>query len=152
MRRIGFTGTSQPVPEAQREALRRLLQDFEAARGGGEVEFHHGGCIGADQEAHYLAVALGWRVEVHPGPNAPFQGSWEGSVVVHTPYPNLDRNRHIVQLTEHLVACPRGFREELRSGTWATVRYARSLQRPVTLVWPDGRVELEVRTEQAGLL
>lgn len=39
-----------------------------------------------------------------------------------------------------LVAAPRQDRMILRSGTWATVRYAHLALTPVLLVLPDGRV------------
>ena len=42
-----------------------------------------------------------------------------------------------------LSATPGGFKEELRSGTWACVRYARKADRPVHIVWPDGKVNAE---------
>lgn len=50
----------------------------------------------------------------------------------------------IVDATAVLVACPKEEEgEELRSGTWATVRYARRRHRPVYVVRPSGRVEEE---------
>lgn len=39
-----------------------------------------------------------------------------------------------------MIATPSSKEEELRSGTWSTVRYARKLRRPVTLIYPDGSV------------
>ncbi len=44
-----------------------------------------------------------------------------------------------------MVAAPKSFAEELRSGTWATVRYARKQKKPVVIVFPDGSVQ-NVRT------
>jgi hypothetical protein len=41
-----------------------------------------------------------------------------------------------------LAACPKG-PEERRSGTWATVRYARKTGKPVVIFWPDGTVTEE---------
>ncbi|MBA3354736.1 MAG: hypothetical protein H0U18_02115 [Pyrinomonadaceae bacterium] len=31
-------------------------------------------------------------------------------------------------------------REQLRSGTWSTIRKARKARKQVTIVWPDGKV------------
>lgn len=52
----------------------------------------------------------------------------------------LDRNRDIVEAAEVLIACPDG-PERQRSGTWATIRHALRVGKPVVIVWPDGRVE-----------
>jgi hypothetical protein len=50
------------------------------------------------------------------------------------------RNHDIVDETELLIACPGELAEAVRSGTWATVRYARKLGRPIVIFWPDGSV------------
>lgn len=51
-------------------------------------------------------------------------------------------NRDIVAETDELIATPKGFQEERRSGTWATVRYALKARKPVTVIWPDGAASL----------
>lgn len=43
---------------------------------------------------------------------------------------------------ELLVACPSTAREILRSGTWATIRYARKARILIVRVNPDGSMEL----------
>jgi predicted Rossmann fold nucleotide-binding protein DprA/Smf involved in DNA uptake len=60
--------------------------------------------------------------------------------VVHTPKAPLDRNRDIVDAAAVLIAAPKEMTETLRSGTWATVRYARKQGKQVWIVWPDGTV------------
>jgi hypothetical protein len=55
----------------------------------------------------------------------------QGDVVL-TPRPYLVRNRHIVDASSVLIATPKGD-EELRSGTWSTVRYARKIRRDFTI-------------------
>ena len=39
--------------------------------------------------------------------------------------------------------------EQLRSGTWATVRHARKLKRPIVIINPDGTLLLE-RVPEVG--
>jgi len=58
--------------------------------------------------------------------------------VLYNARPPLTRNHDIVDCTELLIACPKSMKEELRSGTWATVRYARKLERPVIIIYPNG--------------
>jgi hypothetical protein len=41
------------------------------------------------------------------------------------------------------VACPRTDQEQRRSGTWATVRYARKVGKPVLIIGRDGKIKLE---------
>jgi hypothetical protein len=51
---IGFTGTRRGMTVAQRKTLRSLLLT-------GSGKLHHGDAIGADAEAHDIAIALGRR-------------------------------------------------------------------------------------------
>jgi hypothetical protein len=37
-----------------------------------------------------------------------------------------------------MIATPKGFTEEARGGTWFTIRYARSKNKPLIIVYPDG--------------
>jgi hypothetical protein len=64
--------------------------------------------------------------------------------VLHEPAKYLVRDKHIVQASDLMVACPKGLREETRgSGTWATVRYARELHKPCLLIFPGGTIKLD---------
>jgi predicted Rossmann fold nucleotide-binding protein DprA/Smf involved in DNA uptake len=100
--------------------------------------FVHGGAIGADEMAHFIALG---RVPVHVRPCdiRDQQGFCPGAAMVYPERPPLLRNVDIVDACAVLVACPSGA-EHRKSGTWATVRYARQVGREVVIVWPDGTV------------
>lgn len=70
--RIGFTGTRRGMTEAQGLTLRALLATQHA------TEFHNGDCIGADAEAHDIAVAMGCEVVIHP-PIIDAERAWKRS-------------------------------------------------------------------------
>jgi hypothetical protein len=136
MLHIGFTGTRHGMTLAQTEALHaRLLAYAEA----GEWAFHHGDCQGADAEAHQIAWMLGAIVYVHPPDTGTWRAYCAGPSRVHraAPLPYLERNRAIVNACEMLIAAPREAQETQRSGTWATVRDARRLGKPVILLPPS---------------
>lgn len=105
----------------------------------GACELHHGDCIEADAEAHEIARALGWHIVGHP-PTNPHKRAFCQFDEARPPAPYLVRNRHIVNETTALLATPRSFAEVIRSGTWATIRYARKLGRPVIVIYPNGSV------------
>lgn len=128
--KIGFTGTQLGMTGAQKEALRRLLA-------GKEGEFHHGECIGADDEANAIARAARLWTVGHPPTD---QKKWAKPFVDERrkAKPYLDRNKDIVLETEVLVAAPASGTEQLRSGTWSTVRFARKLGRKIVLIATDG--------------
>lgn len=136
MRHVGFTGTRRHPTRWQRQTLQQLLG---ALRYDG-LYLHHGDCVGADAEAHSIAQRLGVDVVLHPPVDDTYRANSTGAVETAKPLPYLERNRAIVDSVESLVAVPRSMREELRSGTWATVRYAVSRSLPVTIIWPDGFV------------
>jgi predicted Rossmann fold nucleotide-binding protein DprA/Smf involved in DNA uptake len=55
------------------------------------------------------------------------------------PLPYLERNHAIVNESDFLIAAPDG-PETLRSGTWATVRYARKVGKRVLVIMPNGEI------------
>lgn len=131
--RMGFTGSRGGMTPAQKVGVAEVLKRA--------AWLHHGDCIGADSEAHDIAVRLGVKVCVHP-PLVPTLRAFRPGNDYRTPKKYLIRNRDIVRETRELVAAPAGPEEENpRSGTWATIRYARDHQRLVTIVWPDGSLE-----------
>lgn len=138
MHAIGFTGTRNDIPSAQAEALSRVLKDCPP-----HSELHHGDCVGADVLAHMLAKALGWRVVAHPALIAPELRANMQADEIRQPLAPLERNVDIVEETTRLIACPAGPREEIRSGTWQTIRAARKAHRPITIIWPSGQSEDE---------
>lgn len=97
-------------------------------------EFHHGDCVGGDEEAHEIALALGFRIVVHPPLNRSKRAFCTGAFQVLKPKSYITRNHDIVDVCRLLIAAPKTEEEELRSGTWATVRYARKLGLPVLLL------------------
>lgn len=135
IRRIGFTGTQKGMTPEQIYTVDNILFDDLIAEWA-----HHGDCIGADADFHKLATLSGLKTHGHP-PKNPSKRAWCKFDGIEEEKEYLDRNRDIVNATHFLIACPQSFEEELRSGTWSTIRYARSVKRPGKIVWPDGRIE-----------
>lgn len=132
--KVGFTGTQYGTTSIQRTVVRQLLISLEA------TEFHHGDCIGADEQAHQIALDLGIAVHLHPPNSYSKRAFVEGCTRERKPAPYLVRNHVIVKATQVLIATPKESREVLRSGTWATIRYAKKLNRKIYVVGPDGRL------------
>jgi len=107
----------------------------------------NGCCDGADRQLHSVAAAQDIATEFFP--SNPEQREWAESVqnvmeVVHRIEPPLKRNRSMVSTGRRgLVAAPYTTSEITRSGTWATVRYARNINRPIWIIYPNGDLEVE---------
>ena len=136
MERIGFTGTAKGATEEQKRTFTRELLRKDAG------QFHHGDCVGADAAAHDIVITLGWEVVIHPPINNRKRAFKKAGIVLPAK-PYLERNHDIVDQTNTLYAVPKGFEEELRSGTWATIRYARKLKRGIVIFWPNGSTTTE---------
>lgn len=130
--RFGFTGTQRGMTASQRDALRDYLR-------GSRGEFHHGDCIGADSEAHEIANCMGYRIIGHP-PSDPSKRAFRACHELRPEKPYLERNKDIVLETTALIAAPGEVKEQLRSGTWSTVRFARKQGKCVVIIFPDGAV------------
>jgi len=138
MIKIGFTGTRDGMTPAQRVAFLKFLQNLYAADEE-TVEFHHGDCQGADEDAHAL-LDYSIRVIGHP-PNNPKLRAFCDCDELRVEKGYLARDYDIVDETDLLIAAPKTAEEQVRSGTWLTVRYAREQRRPVWLILPDGKIE-----------
>lgn len=131
--KTGFTGTQRGMTAAQKSTFKSLLD-------GRAGEFHHGDCIGADAEAHDIAVDV-CELEpvIHP-PSNPRKRAWKKAARIMPVRPYLERNHDIVDAADELIATPGEDIEQMRSGTWATVRYARKRGKMVTIIYPDGSI------------
>lgn len=136
MKAIGFTGTRNGCTGEQEATLKELLIVYRSEAD----QFHHGDCVGADCTAHKIALELEYNVYLHPPTNPKFRAFVSGCHVVESPKTYLVRNRIIVDRCFLLIATPSSSHEQLRSGTWATVRYARQQKRMVHVILPDGDV------------
>ena len=126
---IGFTGTRQGMSERQKAHLRELLTSHPGAI------LHHGDAVGADAEAHDIAIELGCAIVILPSENER-QRAFKTAAEIRPPKAYLIRNKHIVRETALLIAAPAEPAEQLRLGSWSTVRYARRLGRQVHLLTP----------------
>lgn len=127
----------------------------DVLRATGMTEFHHGDCVGADAQAHEIVADLFPDVDIHIHPptkddyrancfQRTQQLSLERSLKIfqHPTRPYLDRNRDIVDSSDLVLAAPNTYGEVLRSGTWATVRYAWKINTPIIIVNPDGSLRV----------
>lgn len=136
---VGFTGTKQGATSYQLTTLKGVLKNLMEA---GYGTFHHGDCVGADQDAHEVADEMNFWTICHPPIVEEYRAFTENQETRPTK-DYLDRNQDIVDESNILVATPRKFRESRRSGTWATVRRARKKPIPIIIIWPDGNIEKE---------
>ncbi len=136
----GFTGTQDGMTDSQ------LIAFIDWIGNATPSEFHHGQCVGADVQAALIAHEFSFTVIAHPGhpkdqPKSTYQrGIFLNNDVVLEAYPYLERNHHIVDASEIVLATPGQMQEVMRSGTWATIRYAQK-SKPVVLFMPDGSIE-----------
>lgn len=145
---FGFTGTQAGMTVAQRNTVFTTMVEAVGEFGREGVEARHGDCVGADRDFHLICKGLGLWIVGYP-PIREDRRAWCDFNEERAPREYLDRNKDIVNQSNVLVACPRSAAEELRSGTWSTVRYARKVGVPVLLVLPSGDIE---RTGLSGPL
>lgn len=131
--KVGFTGSRKGIDSYQRTMVKKKLSELAAA------ELHHGDCIGADKLAHHIAKELELKVIIHPPTNPKLRAFCKISHgdEIRDAFIYLTRNRNIVDETEFLIACPNS-PESLRSGTWATIRYAQSQRKQIVIFLPNG--------------
>jgi predicted Rossmann fold nucleotide-binding protein DprA/Smf involved in DNA uptake len=141
---MGFTGTRAGVTVSQRVVLGAILEEARPS------VVYHGGAYGADEDFHNIIrtherlAIRSTKIIVYPH-NLPYDIAM--GLIEPFEYqeksPPLQRNRKIVSLCDVLVACPKTYTEEQRSGTWATIRYAKTIKRWTIFIWPGGDLSME---------
>lgn len=131
--KVGFTGTREGLTDTQKQILRNTIEELLME---GYDEAHHGDCVGADCEFHDMVIQQ-MIVVIHPPDDTRMEAYCHGNEH-RAPKPYLERNHDIVDETDLLIVCPKGELEEIRSGTWATARYARRIGKPVIVIFPNG--------------
>jgi hypothetical protein len=109
----------------------------------GRIWLHHGDCVGFDAQAQDITLASMSLAKIYLHPAS--ASSMHANKVYHkcaAPKPALQRNHDIVDASEILLAAPLTDTEVLRSGTWATIRYARAQGKPHVIFWPNGKIEV----------
>lgn len=131
--KVGFTGTREELTPQQAERLGYFLASLE----GVITEVHHGDCVGADALFHEWCSDHNFQIRIHPPEDEKYR-AWCNSEfsTLDSPRPYLERNRVIVGESDLLIACPKYAHEELRSGTWSTIRYAREKRVPTLIIYP----------------
>jgi hypothetical protein len=134
---IGFTGTRDGLTRYQRVRLDEALEDYigRAEEIDQQVVFHHGDCLGADAQAHGVAMRANISVIIHPPDDTKLRAFCAGATWVCPEAPYLNRNKDIVDSTSILVATPKG-PETTRSGTWSTIRYAMKKGKEIIIIPP----------------
>lgn len=137
---VAFTGTRAGMAEPQIEVVLDLVHSYKYVQ-----QWHHGDCDGADGQFHDIVFSVyGNADRIHIQPSTiEKKRVHKHSPNIYPPKPPLIRNHNMVDVTRGLIATPRLDFEILRSGTWATVRYARKLHRPIFIVWPNGTMKVE---------
>ena len=137
--KIGFTGTQKGMTDEQKLTVMKLLKNRPA---GSELELHSGDCIGADKD---FVDILDWSLFTTKIGHIPDNDSKRAFCKYNTertPKPYLVRNHDIVDESDILIATPGEFKEQLRSGTWATIRYAQKKGKKIVIVWPNGHTKI----------
>ena len=127
--KIGFTGTREGMTQHQKEQF--VLKMFQLL----PTEFHHGDCEGADAEAHDIIREFLPKVKIVVYPPLSFRrrAMKQGDVTL-APEGYIKRDYRIVDSTDYMIGAPKTDMEQIRSGSWTTIRYARKTNKPLTIL------------------
>lgn len=133
---LGFTGTREGLTAAQAQSLCKALWYFRRWCS----ILHHGDCVGADEYAARYWLLCDGQLWSHP-PTARIYRAHLPASIQSAAKPYLRRNMEIVLASDVIIACPKESTEVLRSGTWATTRYAKEANKDLYIIKPDGTTE-----------
>ena len=124
--KIGFTGNRMGLNLQQKEHITLILAKYT------HIIVSHGDCVGSDTDFHNLCTAYReahvdktLKIHIYPPTNSTLR-AYNTADVLMVEKPYLERNLDIINNSALLIACPIAkHKEELRSGTWSTIRQAK---------------------------
>jgi hypothetical protein len=135
--KVGFTGTRSGMTDYQKALIKKELESAWANHP--DLMVIHGDCIGADADFDEIAMNLGIPREIFPCHLSSMR-AWRnkyGAICTREPIAPLKRNERIVEAVDILIAAPYSSEEQVRSGTWHTIRYARKIKKQHLIFWPS---------------
>lgn len=132
---VGFTGTRYGMSGSQYCKVQDLLWGLQERHG--HITVHHGACVGADTDFHYIARNMGLSIVRHPPVSLALLAFLEGGVEM-PPLPYDKRNQAIVDASELVIAAPLQEEPQARGGTWQTIRFAQTKGNLWRIVFPSG--------------
>ncbi len=133
--KLGMTGNRHSMSIKARALFIQFLENVKIEQA------HHGDCIGADATFHDIVTGVKIHTVIHP-PDIDINRAYCVGDETREEKSYLVRNHDIVDETDMLVAFPSTKTEVLRSGTWATIRYAKNKKRKIVFFFPDGSSEV----------
>ena len=137
---IAFTGPRTGMSTRQQDSFTEIITTYAGYHftTSQNLLFFHGGCNGSDIEARDIALACKEYqkidIECFPGDKDQYENNIGFDQEVHDQMPYLWRNKNMVNACNILIATPQSLVEELRSGTWSTIRYARKIKKPCLIL------------------
>lgn len=138
MYHVGVTASSTSITPVQEYMLLWRLADV--IRQYKLVTLHHGDCVEGDAKAVRIARHLCMRIHCHPPTNS-YKRAFTQYDDISPEKDFLVRNRDIVDESSVLFVLPDTMYERIRSGTWATYRYAARSGKPTVIIFPDGTIK-----------
>lgn len=136
---FGVTGTRNGMTDEQMASVRDVLLYLDVV---GFRTMHNGDCVGVDEQMYWLWKKHGAIVHGHPPTDNRYRANLRFDRCENAK-PYLDRNRDIVDRSRILIVCPGQMTEQVRSGTWATYRYAKATDKRRIIIYSDGSVKKE---------
>jgi hypothetical protein len=137
-RHLAFTGSKDTITPAQ---VKQLENELRNKRDRGYLWMHNGDCVVSDHAAAMLWKKLNGRVMLHPPIKNRYRADFHQADIICEPADYLTRDRHMVDCSELIIGTPQTYEEQTRSGTWATLRYAKALRLERIIIFPDGSVD-----------
>lgn len=133
--KIGFTGNRYGITSEQKNQIISILDKYD------NLIVSHGDCVGSDTDFHNLCMNYRTehqnkkiKIHIYPPNNSKLRAFNQGDLIMDEK-PYLQRNLNIIKNSSILIACPIDKnKEELRSGTWSTIRKARKLNLMIILL------------------
>lgn len=138
--KIGFLGTLRGFTPLQRDAFIDLIKSMDID------EFHHGDCIGSDEQAHDIIrlIAPGCEINIHPPAAELHRAHCEGDVdFMELNY--IKRNYEIIDFADIIIACPdEGIDRSRRTGPnnpWRALEYVDDMEKHTFIISKTGEIE-----------